>query len=242
MRFLLITAALSLGCLSGRTQQVIDANSDAFTSVNHDPSILNSVNGMLFQPTKFIKVTAGTPFFMDRWMNAKLFDATGDSYASHSVRLNLLDNQVNFLDARGIEMVANTPIKRMLLTDTTTGTQYLFVLGDQIPEAEKALARTWLQVLVNDKVSLCKQTKKSIHESIAYGTSTTEEDIPSIDYYFVRMNANFIRVKTWVDLLQLFSDKKDAIDQYIHDHHLKGKSTEDYTQLVRYYNTFNTRI
>lgn len=237
MRFLLMAAALSLSCLPGRTQQVVDANSDAFTSVNHNPSVLNTVNGMIFQPTKFIKVTAGTPFFKDIWMNAKLFDGNGDSYASHSVRLNLLDNQVNFLDAAGVEMVATTPVKKMLLTDTTTGTQYLFVLGDQIPEADKALARTWLQVLVNDRVSLCRQTKKSIHESISYGTSTTEEDIPSIDFYFVRMNANFIRVKTWSDLLQLFSDKKDAIDQYTRDHHLKGKSADDYTQLVKYYNS-----
>jgi hypothetical protein len=74
MRFLLIAAALSLSCLPGRTQQVVDANSDAFTSVNHNPSVLNTVNGMIFQPTKFIKVTAGTPFFKDIWMNAKLFD------------------------------------------------------------------------------------------------------------------------------------------------------------------------
>ena len=86
-------------------------------------------------------------------MKARLFDANGESYASHSVRLNLFDNEVNFLDADGAEMVTTIPVKKIQLTDTTTGTQYLFVFGDQIPEADKAQARVWLQVLVNDSVS-----------------------------------------------------------------------------------------
>ena len=87
---------------------------------------------MVHQPIKFVEVTAGTPFFNDQWMKARLFDDNGESYASHSVRLNLLDNDVSFLDADRTEMVTTIPVKKIRLTDTTTGTQYLFVLGDQI--------------------------------------------------------------------------------------------------------------
>ena len=76
-------------------------------------------------------------------------------------------------------------------------------------------------MLINDKVSLCRLIKKTIHEDIAYGTSTTEEQINSADWYFIQINNSFVRVKTWADLVQLFSDKKDAVDQFIHSHHLK---------------------
>jgi hypothetical protein len=239
MRYLLIAAAYFLFCQTARSQQVVDVNSDKF-SWNDPTSTLNNISGQVYQPVEFVRITAGTPFFDEQYMKARLFDANGESYASHSVRLNLFDNEVNFLDAHGNEMVATTPIKKIQLTDTTTGTQYLFVLGDQIPEADKAQARVWLQVLVNDKISLCRQIKKTIHKIPAYNTATTDEEIVSVDYYFIRMNANFTRVKTWGDLLQLFADKKDAIDQYVHDHHLKGKSAIEYTQLVQYYNSIKS--
>jgi len=188
----------------------------------------------------FSASSAGTPFFDDRWMKARLFDGNGDSYASHSVRLNLLDNDVSFLDADGTEMVTTIPVKKIQLTDTTTGTKYLFILGDRIPEADKAQAGVWLQVLVNDTVSLCRQIKKTIRETVPYGSSTTEREIVSVDIYFVHMNGSFIRLKDWSGLLQLFTDKKDAINQYIRDHHLNGKSADDYTQLVQYYNSIKS--
>jgi hypothetical protein len=237
MKSLFFTATLFLCCSTGRSQQVVNVNSDNFSFTNRNNT---DISGMVHQPVKFVKITAGTPFFNDQWMKARLFDGDGGSYASHSVRLNLLDNDVSFLDPDGTEMVTTIPVKKIQLTDTTTGTQYLFVLGDQIPEADKAQARVWLQVLVNDSVSLCRQTKKTIHETLPYGATTTEEDILSVDIYFVRKNGNFIRLKNWSDLIQVFTDKKDAINQYIRDHHLKGKSADDYTQLVQYYNSIKS--
>lgn len=235
----MIAATSFLFCLTSRSQQVVNVNSDKF-SLSTQNIALENISGMVHQPIKFVKLTAGTPFFDDQWMKARLFDGKGGSYSSHSVRLNLIDNDVNFLDADGTELVATIPVKKIRLTDTTTGTQYLFVLGDQIPEADKAQARVWLQVLVNDTVSLCRQIKKTIRETKPYGSTTTEEEIVSVDIYFVRMNGNFIRLRNWSDLIQHFTDKKGAIDQFIRDHHLKGKSADDYTQLVQYYNSIKT--
>jgi len=236
MRSLLIASALFLSCLSGKTQQVVDVGTNDFDATNHR-GVVNNVMGQLYQPTKYVKVTAGSPFFKDQYLKARLIDDKGDSYASNSVRLNLLDNQINFLDAEGTERVTTTPMKAVMLTDSASGAQFMFVLGEDLPKAERSLAKIWFQVLVNDTVSLCRQIKKSIHETIAYGTSTTDEDIVTADLYFVQINGVFSRVKTWADLIQLFSDKKDPIDQYVHSHHLKGKSVEDYTQLVQFYNS-----
>jgi hypothetical protein len=238
MRYLLIAPALFLICLSGRTQQVVDVGSNDFDATNHR-GVVNNVMGQLYQPTKYVKVTAGSPFFKDQYMKARLIDANGDSYASNAVRLNLLENQINFLDAEGTERVTTTPMKAVLFTDSVSGNPFMFVLGEDLPKAERSLAKTWFQVLVNDSVSLCRQIKKSLHESIAYGTSTTEEDIVTADIFFVQIRGVFTRVKTWADFIQLFSDKKDPIDQYVHTHHLKGKSVEDYTQLVQFYNSIS---
>jgi hypothetical protein len=242
MRYLSIATGIAFSCLltglSGKGQQVVDVSKNDFSS-GSDRSIVTTVKGQTYQNTKYVKVTAGSPFFMDQWMKARLFDANGNSYAGNAVRLNLMDNQIHFLDASGTEIVATTPVHLIRLTDTTTGTQYTFIMGDLLPAADKSLARTWFQVLINDKISLCLQIKKTIHEDIAYGTSTTEEQIVNADWFYVQINNRFVRIKNWTDLLQLFSDKKDAVDSFVHDHHLKGKSTEDYIQLVQFYNSIS---
>jgi hypothetical protein len=241
MRHTLLAATSLSICLAGfvslaaTAQQVIDVTTDNADATNRQ-SVLNAAAGQIYQPIKFVRVTSGSPFFKGQWFSARLFAADGTSYACPTMRLNLLDNEINFLDANGTELTARTPVKRIQLTDTTSGKHYLFILGDQIPEADKAEAHTWLQVLVNDKISLCRQQKKTLHENIAYGTSTTEEDILTMDMYFVRMNNSFTRVKSWQEFVQLFTDKKDSVDQFIKAHHLKGKSEDDYTQLVQFYN------
>jgi hypothetical protein len=240
MRYLLTATGIALSCLltglSGKGQQIVDVSKNDFAlSMDHD--VRSTITGMVYQNVKYVRVTEGSPFFMDQWMKARLFDADGNSYADNAVRLNLMDNQVHFLDASGNEIVATTPVRLMRLTDTTTGAQYTFIMGDRLPAADKSLAKTWFQVLVNDKVSLCLQIKKTIHEDLSYRSSTTEEQIINANWYFVQINNSFVRVKTWTDLLQLFNDKKDAVDSFVHDHHLKGKSTEDYIQLVQFYNS-----
>ena len=105
--------------------------------------------------------------------------------------------------------------------------------------ADKAQDRVWLEVLVNDTVSLCRQIRKTIRETKLYGSTITEREIVSADIYFVRMNDTFFRLRNWSGLVELFTDKKVAINQYIRDHHLKGRSADDYTQLVQYYNSIN---
>ena len=242
MRYLLTATGIALSCLltglSGKGQQVVDVSKNDFAlSMDHD--VRSTITGMVYQNVKYVRVTSGSPFFMDQWMKARLFDADGNSYADNAVRLNLMDNQVHFLDASGNEIVATTPVRLMRLTDTTTGDQYTFIMGDRLPAADKSLARTWLQVLVNGKVSLCLQIRKTIHEDLSYRSSTTDEQIINANWYFVQINNQFVRVKTWTDLLQLFSDKKDAVDSFAHDHHLKGKSSEDYIQLVQFYNSIS---
>ena len=235
MRYLLTTAAIILSCCSGRGQMVVDLSKTELKPLG-DGMAQTVVNGMVYSPIKFVKVTAGTPFFKEEWMKATLVLDGGKAYSNVPTRLNLMDNEVNYRDAAGQEMIATSPIKFIIFTDSITGAKYEFILGDQLANVDKTLTKTWFQVLVNDKVSLCLQMKKSIHETISYGSATTEQDIPTIDFYYVQINGTFIRFR-WDDWQQIFGSKKDQMSQFIRTNHLKGKTSDDYVKLVRYYNT-----
>lgn len=235
MRPTLILIALAFSGSFARAQQVVDLTNTDY-KMGRDGMTVTAVNGLLYSPVKFIKVTAGTPFFKEQWMKGTLVAEGGQAYKNLALRLNLMDNEVNYKDAAGQEMVTTSPIKYIILTDSSVGAKYEFALGDQMKNADKSLARTWFQVLVNGKVSLCLQMNKKIHEAIPYGTATTEQDIVTINYYYLQMNNNFTRFR-WEDWQDQFKDKKDPLAQFIKSNHLKGKSAEDYTKLVQYYNT-----
>ena len=233
---ILTTATLLLLLCQVHAQKIIDVtNGDGTGIVDYDAT--SAVLGQLYNNIKYVRITAGTPFFKEQYMKAILLDDGGGRYRSNAVRLNLMDNEVNFLGPDGKEMVTTSPIRRIILTDSTTGEKYYFVWGLELTPPEKFLERVWFQVLVNDQTSLCRQIRKRIHETPSYGTATTDQDIVTSDVYYLHRNGVLTPVKNWEDLQTQLQDQKALLTQYIHDHHLKGKSIDDYTQLVTAYNS-----
>ncbi len=241
MKCLLLAAIIILSSLSGRSQYPFpDLTRGDFSSTD-GRVVFSSVDGKPYNPTEYAKLASGaTPFFRDQWMKADLIDEAGKVYASNAVRLDLLGNNINFRDpASGREMVASNSIKWLRLIDTVKGVDYMFVLGDQLPSAKKTQSGVWFQVLVNDKVSLCHEMRKSAHEIIVFGDGP-QTTISTDDFYFLSAKGLWMPITGWKDLQGWLNDKKDVIDQYIHAHHLKGKAPEDYIELVRYYNTLGS--
>ncbi len=236
----LTTLALTALLLSGHSgigQKVIDiTNADATSMGIGLP--LNTIGGEPFVSARFVRVTSGTPFFSENWMKGTLVPTIGTrAYKGLLIRLNLLDNSVNYRDQKGDERVAQTSLKFIWLTDTTTGAEYSFIHGSQLSLIDKTLQKTWFQVLLNDKISLCKPHRKTISEPNTYGSATSEKIIDTHPVYFVRIKDDFIQIKKWDDLRGLFNDKKDQLNQYIAANHLKGKTETDFIQLVKYYNS-----
>lgn len=235
MRPILILLPIVLSGSLAHAQRVVDLTNDDY-KVTAYGTASTAVNGMIYSPVKFVKVTDGTPFFRQEWMKGSVIVDGGRMYSDLELRLNLVDNEVNYKDSTGQEMVAASPLSYVALTDLK-GTKYEFVKGSQLKNIDKTLTNVWFQLLVNDKkASLVKQIKKSIRETIAYGTATTEQQIVSIEYYFLQINGGFARFK-WDDWQDQFKDKKDEISQFIKNNHLKGKNSDDYVKLVKYYNS-----
>src|ERR1700744_2657693 len=110
MKYLLFASAIILSCLSARSQpQAPFPISDYASTDNY--GVVSGVNGVTSFNTDLDNVKSGSPFFNDQWMKGELIDAAHKVYATHAVRINLLSNQVDFLDAAsGQEMVVADPI------------------------------------------------------------------------------------------------------------------------------------
>jgi hypothetical protein len=241
MRYLLLAAGIIFSCLSAKSQNVLvkaesDLSTSDFTNASN-PIVVSSVNGQTYFPQEYAHLISGSPFFMDRPMKAVLLDEENKVYSSNAVRMDLLNNRVIYKDpASGQEMVASLPLVEVQLTDTVQNKKYIFLRGQRIPQSKLIVANTWFQVLVNDKVSLCREMRKMAHQTIIYGQPEKQANIVTDEYYYVLIDENFSRINGWKGLLETLGDKRDLLDKYIQDHHLKGKSADDFTQLVQYYN------
>src|SRR5882757_7112859 len=121
-----IATAFLLLTLFGNAQKVIDVNTSDNTGIR-DYNSTSAVIGQLYTGIKYVRVTAGTPFFKEQFMKAQLTDDGGGHYKCNAVRINLLDNEINFLGPDGKEMICSSPIRHIVLLDSTTDQKYYFV-------------------------------------------------------------------------------------------------------------------
>lgn len=236
MRNLLIAGAL-LSSLGVYSQRVVDLASHDF-SLSLGQTLIAVADDHPTSLAKYRDIVEGSPFFKDQWMKGLVLFREGKAFARVPIRLNILDNEVDYKNAKGQEMVATASLKQVILTDSVSGEEFTFVAGSTWRADYKDLDNTWLQVLTNDKVSLLRLIRKKVQTSSpGYGTNTTERSIVTDESYYVQMNDHLNRVKKWDDLVDLFKDQKDAIAEYIRSNKLKGRSMEEYRQLVQYYNS-----
>lgn len=231
MRTILLICLMSVAATSFGQGIIPYHASDAATPTA--PPSIAIIAGVPYSLDKYVRIVNGSPFFNDTWMKGKVLLLNGSISAALLMRLNLLDNEVNFIDSKGKEMTISAPMRYIMMTDSA-GNEYSFLHGDQLTE-EKDLQDVWFQVLVNSRISLCKQIKMAIRESKPYGSATAEQSIQTSQIFFVHRKNELIRIKKWDDLLSVLDDKKQLVRQYCKEHHLSGRSDNDYIQLLTYY-------
>lgn len=205
------------------------------TDVNTSNNMFYVVGGSPFITTKYVKVVSGTAYFNENWMRGKVMLPSGKVYDSLRLRLDLLAEELQYINPAGTELIATTAIKGVTLIDSISGEPSHFVHSDFIPVPDIP-SKGWYQYLVAGTGNLYKKTIKLISERRPYGASTVEQSIQSSDQYYIYANRVFSRVKKLNELPALLSDKKEEISKFIADKKLNGKKESDYISVITYYN------
>lgn len=216
-------------------QRVIDVDHNNVSNANVFGSYY-TVSGVPFSSAKYIRVTSGSPYFSETWMKADLILDKDKVCKNAIVRIDLMDNSVEYIDVKGNKMIATTSIKEMTLTDSTTGEKFRFYHSSALPDA-KGLTTGWYQVLTDGTASLFKYVAKSRVESRPYGSATFEHMIVSADEYFLSTTTSFTKIKKLSSLPDLLPAKKEELKKYISTNKLYGKTDYDFSSVVEYYNT-----
>lgn len=236
---LVLSVTFLFSILFCNAQKVIDVSK---VEENPTKGLFYVVGGQPYSLAKYTKVVDGTPFFKDEWMRGSVIVKSGEQYDDQMLRLDLIDNEVHYLDSLGQEMISTDAIVEVLLKDSLLGNRYRFVYSSAIsvPKSERP-ANGWYQLLSMGSANLFRKFQKEIVETRPYGAATYEQSIKTSSIFFVAYKNMFLRIKKIKDLPDILMDKRTELNNYINSKSLSGKTDSDYINLVEYYNSLQLK-
>jgi hypothetical protein len=209
-------------------------------SVNVTTNLYYVVGGEPFVNAKFVRLVEGTPYFKDDWMKGTLVTKDGKSIHNVILKLDMVDNEVHYLDQKQNELIATLPVKEVMLIDTTSGIRFHFIRADFLPVRAKD---GWYQDLyIDEPASLYKLYDKIVSDTKPYGSATAEQRIRTADQYFVVANGTIKSIKKIKDLPSVLPDKKAELDAYLASKDNKALSMDERMKaVIQYYNSLQKK-
>ena len=187
---------------------------------------------------KYPKFANGNPYFLEEWMTGDIVLIDGQVYKNVKMRLDLVENSLEYIGPEGVELIATSPIKSFTLKDSLNGKEYKFVHSSSVGGVTIA-DPGWYQVLASGTATFYKRTSKTIVEPRNYSSGDTEPSVTPISNYFLYADLTLSPIKKIREIPPLLKNKTDDLEKYINTKKLSGKSDKDYISLVEYYNSLS---
>lgn len=173
----------------------------------------STIDGFPVNQKKYSNLLSGSPYFLDAFMPTALVLMDGKTYTDVKVRLNLADNEVQYVDSKGTELVAQAPLKHLIIADTTSAKKYLFVHASALPEATPK--KGWYQLLSDGKAQLYKFTEKRLVTVKPFNSASEEQRVEAKERLYVVIDNVFHEVKKWKEGIVLLGAHQAAIESHV---------------------------
>jgi hypothetical protein len=229
----LLTALGTLLLLDCTAQKTVDVTSG---DARVDQNSFYTVNGTPFVNVKFVALVEGTPYYKDEWSKGVLVSETGQQYKNLSLKLDLYENVIHYMDEKGVEMVTVSPIQEVVLTDILgNNTRFIRASSLKAPLDSKS---QWLHWLYSGTTSLYKLYDKKFYEQRPYNSATTEQHIKTSEKYLVLNNNVFLEIKKLKDAPSVLAGKKAELEEFLKTKDDKNAPMDDrFVALIEYYNS-----
>lgn len=234
----LIFCFLLLICLGSFSQTIsVDNPEERSAQIKN----IFTASGSPYIDAKFVSMVSGSPFFNEKMMRGIVVSNDGTEYRNITIRLNLMESQVNFLNDNNVEMVVGTPIREVTLLDSIKQKNYHFVFSNHIKTNDRP-EKGFYQLLQKGKAELYTQYRKTIKETRRFNAATYDQSIETDLIFFVLVDGQWKEINKVKDLPTLLSDKKTEVEEYIKNKGFSKYKQEDVESVIKYYNSlFETK-
>jgi hypothetical protein len=198
---------------------------------------LSDVNGQAFI-NKYEGI-AGSVYDQTDYQLARITLKDGRVYNDVKTRINLLEQEVNFIASNGQEgFLGKGMASEIAYIDGKDATQNVKIFQCGFPPIDNQNRISLYQILLNGKTSLLKSVYKSIQERNNDMSGERFKEFATYENIYLLKEGTMSRIKKdKSSLLAMFQDKKEAIAKYIEDQKLNLKNEAHLIDLVKYYNT-----
>ncbi len=177
----------------------------------------------------------GTPFFFDVWNSTKITFSNNAVNNNIQAKVNIYTSEIHYLDEHKVERVfLKGQIKEVSFFHN--GDQYTFKGGP--PVNNTCDKNTLYQIVADGDAQLTKCLQKSLIEVKEYNSAVSQKKFVDSESYYIFVNSGHFKVKREKDfLLEVFSDKKNAVEEFIDSNKLKLRKDADLIKVVSFYNS-----
>jgi len=182
---------------------------------------------------------AGSPYLRDAWAPATLRLNGSAVVLGMRVRLDLKSQQWHFLDSGNVErLVPSGLVREVLLDDSSGGDVKTTVFRSGFPPVDNRKITDFYQVQSDGKVELLHSMFKAINIDKDEMAGSVQLEFLFYEDYYLFSQGKMVRVKKdKSEVLNLMVDKKEKIQIFIDQNHLKLKSIDELKKVIDYYNT-----
>jgi hypothetical protein len=192
------------------------------------------IAGQLYLPPQHH--AQGSPFLNDDWMAGMVILNGRDTARISSMNHNAhLDEVIYF----------NQVLNKYIIIDHQSIEAFLLIPGNGMSVlrfsrwiSNKKIRSKYIQVLVEDSVSLYAVRKVEFIEDPGYPPSLHPDHyLPISEYYVKKQDSLMVKIKpSNVQLYHIFPSKKKAIKRYIRQHQLKVSNESDLIEVIHFVN------
>jgi hypothetical protein len=198
---------------------------------------ISDVNGQAFI-NKYEGI-AGSVYDQSDYQLAKITLKDGRVYNDVKTRINLLEQEVNFIASNGQEgFLGKGMASEIAYIDSQKETQDIKIFQCGFPPIDNQNRISFYQILFNGKTSLLKSVYKSIQERNNEMSGERFKEFATYENIYLLKEGTMSRIKKdKSSILAIFQDKKEAIAKYIEAQKLNLKNEAHLIDLVKYYNS-----
>jgi hypothetical protein len=181
---------------------------------------------------------SGSPYFKDEWLNSTIILKDGQQYENVQAKVNLYENKIHYM-SNNIELVAESPIRDVVLTDALSNDTYHFVNYPAVSRTGNDGEAKWYLSLLEGAVSLYKLYDKAIEESRAYNSAIVDRSMNTKESYFVFYKGELRPVRKLRELPEIFFDKQSEMNAFVKQQP-KKPFEQSLKEAVAYYNSIRS--
>ena len=213
------------------------ANSISTTGKWGQQIFLSDVNGRAFE-NKYADIN-GSAYLFPEFKFATIELTDGRKYANVKARLNLVENEVNFIASNGEEgYIGKGMVHAISFNDTTKQGIKTFSFQTGFPKTDNQTVIHFYQVLANGKIALVKSIAKNIEERINELSGEKSKEFAVRENLYLQLGGELKRIKKEASFfLEAMADQKDTINTYIKTNKINFKVEDQLIKLIEYYNS-----